>query len=416
MSAAMAGASSLWAADQAAPPSSSPAAPPSPWSVSASVSAKESFDDNVYLQSVTSNANRQSIISTVIPAVAVAYKPSGLFNAAITYAPEINVFDSDSSENNILHRTSMALGGRMDQTSWDVAQSLIFIEGNADGPTWTGPGGAPAGGGIPIRDRREAVIERGQFRVTQTIGQWFVRPVLSGYFHDFETDHKTTAGYQNYVNRNDLNGGVDLGYEAAKSVWLVAGYRYGVQNQAQLFSAINPEHYDNTYHRVLFGSEGKVGDWLTLAVSAGPEFRYYDGIVASGFDRNELYAYSDTTITVTPTKTDSVTFLAKRFEQPAFGGRATYIDTTYDLSWRHQFTDKFTMGIGGRGYNLDFKPSSDRNDWILTAYAVASYVFNPHLSAEASYAYNDGESLVPNTAGRQFTQNLLAVGLKYVFQ
>ena len=40
--------------------------------------------------------------------------------------------------------------------------------------------------------------------------------------------------YENYVDRQDVNGGLDVGYEAVKDTYLVAGYRYGRQDQFTL--------------------------------------------------------------------------------------------------------------------------------------------------------------------------------------
>lgn len=418
ISAAVPLAVTLHAADKTALESAAATPQVNPLSTSASLAAKESFDDNVFLQKMGPNANRSSMITTVMPAVGLAYKPTDWFNASLNYAPEFNIFHSASSENFDLHRIGLTLGGQADKSSWEVTESLTCIDGSDIGPTYLGEGGAPATGGPAVRDRRSAIIERGQMRFTQGLSdQWFVRPVLSGYFHDFRTVHKTDTGYQNFVDRNDMNGGADVGYKVTPDLSLLAGYRYGIQNQAQLFSEINPAHYDNTYHRALLGAEGKIFDWLKVSISAGPEFRYYDGIVAKGFERNELYAYSDTTLTASLTKADTVSFSAKRFEQPGFSGRSAYIDSTYELSWRHKFTDKLTIGLGARGYNNDFlKPSATREDWILTGSLLANYAFTERCSAEFSYSYDDAESLVANTPSREYTRNLISLGIKYVFK
>jgi hypothetical protein len=391
----------------------SPAAS-NPWNTSASLAFKESFDNNVFLQSVTSNANHQSFVSTLIPAVGVAFKPSALFDASLNYAPEINFFHSASSEDFTLHRAVAALKGKAGTTAWDLTESFIAIDGSDLGPSYFGRGGAPAGGGPQIRDRRDALIERGQFRLTETLGNWFLRPVVSGYLHDFRTIQKTTAGYQNFVDRNDLNGGLDLGFGVANQTWLTAGYRYGVQNQAKLFSF--PEQYDSAYHRLLVGLEGAPFPWLKLSLSAGPEFRQYADTVPATFDRSQLYAYADCSATLTPGKADTLTLTVKSFEQPGFAGRSTYIDSTYDATWRHKVGDKLVLGLGLRAYNTDFIKPVLRNDWIITPSAVASYSFNPRLNAEVSYLFDDAESLISNTPGREYTHHLVALGLRYIFK
>jgi hypothetical protein len=347
--------------------------------------------------------------------VGVSYKAGPAFNASLNYAPEINFFHSTPGEDYIYNRTGVSVSGKVNKTKWEVTDDFIWIDGSKTGPSFFGPGGAPAGGGPQLRDRHAALLERGQFRLTQTMGDWFVRPVVSGNYQDFLTDQKTTPGYQNYVDRNDLNGGLDIGYAVAKETWVVAGYRYGVQNQATLFN--NPVHYDSTYNRALVGVEGKPSDWLKLCISAGPEFRHYGPDVAPGFgNRDVVYAFADATATITPTKKDTLALSAKRFEQPGFSGRSTYIDSTYEMTWRHKLTDKLTLGAGVRGYNTDFRFPTLRNDWIVSPSGVISYSFTERFSGELSYVYDDAMSEIPDTRGREYTHNLVALGLRYVFK
>src|SRR5258707_11095226 len=60
--------------------------PPNAWSACASIAVKETFDENVYLQDVTSNAFHHSIVTSVLPAVGVSYKPVEAFNATLSYS------------------------------------------------------------------------------------------------------------------------------------------------------------------------------------------------------------------------------------------------------------------------------------------------------------------------------------------
>lgn len=93
------------------------------------------------------------------------------------------------------------------------------------GPTICRCRGTPRRSGLPIRDRRDAVVFKNSFKLTQTFGHAFVRPVLSFYHHNFITEqHRTTEpgflGYENYVDRQEFAGGFDLGYEAWTGTWL----------------------------------------------------------------------------------------------------------------------------------------------------------------------------------------------------
>ena len=52
--------------------------------------------------------------------------------------------------------------------------------------------------------------------------------------------------------------------------------------------------------------------------------------------------------------------------------------------------------------------------WYGVAISV-TYKFSKHLSAEASYAYDQVDSQVPDTAGREASRHLAALGVKYSF-
>lgn len=396
----------------AATAQTNPATPPSAWKVSASLGLKETFDSDVYLQSHTALANRESLVTTLLPQLVVGWNPAAAFNAGLTYSPEAAWFHSESSEDYVLNRGVLTLSGKLDQTGYDWTTTVVSIDGDSLSPTWTGLGGAPAAGGPAVRDRRDAAVYRSSLRVTQNFGPWFVRPAGTLYVHDFQTEHRATAGYQNYVDRSEFTGGLDSGRRfKALSVW--AGYRYGVQNQAQLFQF--PEEYDNTFHRVLFGVEGAPVSWLKLNLTLGPEFRHYGDKVPAGFDRDRVLLFVDSSFTLLPTKEDTLALSIKQFQQPGFGGRSAYTDLTYDLTWRHKFNAAWTAGAGGRAYNTDFLAPVSRDDWVFSGNVFANWNLTRQFSAELSYSYESGESQISNTSGRDYARHLVALGAKYLF-
>jgi hypothetical protein len=390
----------------------SPANPPS-WKLSGSIAVKELYDSNVYLQSQTSLANQESLVTTVIPQIVGNWNPSPALNAVLSYTPEVAWYHSESSENNVTHRGLLNLSGRADKTAYELGGTVVLIDGSSIGPTWTGQGGAPAAGGIPVRDRRDATVYRSNFRLTPQLGRWFVRPAATFYFHDFRTEQSSATGYQNYVDRSEVTGGLDLGVRLSSvSVW--AGYRYGFQDQAQLLQY--PEVYDNTFNRVLFGVEGTLVSWLKMNIVLGPEFRRYGAQVPATFgDHNVLNVFADASLTFLPTKQDTMTLSVRQFQQPGFSGRSAYDDLTCDLAWRHKFNDSFTVGASGRAYNTDFLYPVIRDDWIYSGSAFINWCITKQWNVEASYSYEAGESLIVNTSGRDYSRHLVALGLKYNF-
>ncbi|MGD0350145.1 MAG: hypothetical protein ABSB84_07510 [Verrucomicrobiota bacterium] len=403
--------------------------------------AKETYDDNVYIQDIKPNpanvaaaeaaglhpvqAGKSSFVTTLLPRFTLNYKPEAEFNVTAAYAPEIALYTSAEDEDYIAHRGTLNFNGQIEDATWELLNSGTFVEGSAVGPTFARNQDVPAIGGIPLRDRREQFFFRNGFRLTLPFDKWFIRPVVASYYHDFMTHQRTSVttnfSYENYIDRQDVNGGVDVGYDVGKKTFLVLGYRYGQQDQGELLGVRSP--YNSKYHRILAGVEGSPVKWLKLNVQLGPEFRRFDPGTAAGFNRSEVLCYADASATVLPTKADTVSLRWTRFEQPAFSSQSVYEDIKYDLAWRHKFCDQFTAGAGFTVYVGDWQTPVNRNDWIYTPSVMASYTLNKHLSAELNYSCDLVQSkttAVPGTAtewadGREFTRNLVSLAVKYVF-
>lgn len=386
-------------------------------SYSASLSIKETYDSDVFMQSVSPLANQSSWVTAVTPSVGLAYKPSSAFNLSLGYSPEIAFYHSESTEDYVAHKGTLGASGKISDATWDLVNALTFIDGNESGVTFFGPGGVPALGGVPLRDRREALIYRGGIKSQIPVGEgWFVRPAASAYVHDFHTLQKPNppgAVYQNYADRNDFNGGLDVGARLDKDLYLTAGYRYGVQDQGGLLGS--PFEYDNTYHRLLFGIEGKPFDWLKLAITAGPDFRSFADSTPATFDRSHTHFFIDGSVTLTPTKEDAIALAAKRFEQPGYGGASVYDDTLYDINWKHKFDDHWSCGLGFKALNWDFSAPVNRGEWWLGPSAQLSYAFNKAFLIEAAYGYDRVTSDIPNTGGRESERHLASLGFRYTF-
>ncbi|MFH1022024.1 MAG: hypothetical protein V1809_01385 [Planctomycetota bacterium] len=401
------------AGEPASPPAPSPAAK-GPWEFTAALAVKETFDGNVYLQDVTSLARQESMVTAITPSLGVTYQRTPAFKAAFSYAPDVVFYHAESSEDHVAHRGSFNFTGKVRDTAWEMQNGVVWIDGDDQGPIFLAGGDIPVIGGVPLRDRRDAAIYRNSARVTRTIGPWFVRPLVTSYVHDFQTEqHARTgayAGYENYVDRYEVGGGVDGGYKVFKNASLVMGYRYGHQGQRTLLGASSP--YSNNYHRILAGVEGMLTDWLKVNVLAGPDLRDFPN-ASPGFHGHEMLYFVDASVTITPTKQDTVALAIRRYEQPAFASHSVYEDITYDMAYRRKFGGKITAGAGVKVYAGDWQSPVNREDWIYTPSAALNYTFNKNLGAELAWSRDSAESRVPGTEGREFTRNLVSLGFKY---
>ncbi len=399
---------------------------------------KETYDDNVYLQNNAPPssmpdavpAKKDSWVTTVTPHVGLDYQFSTGFKAALSYAPDVAVYHNAPSEDNTTHRGVATFSGAAGDAVWEQTDTFTYIDGSRYGPIFGrfSPGSSqdvPAIGGIPLRDRRDAFIYRGGFKLTYSIGDFFLRPVASAYVHDFKTVQEpsptpTGAYYENYVSRQDVNGGLDIGYDVGKKTFLVLGYRYGRQDQGKLLGVNSP--YDSSYSRILFGVEGSPASWIKLALQGGPDIRDWRSSTPAGFDRNRVDYWVDATATLMPDKNDVVTLLFRRYTQPAFSSQSIYDDMTYSATWKHTFNEHFSANAGMQLYIGDWQVPVCRDDWIYTPSAGLTYTYNKHFSVEAACSGDWAENKTPTSApkaqyadGREFTRHLVSLAVKYTF-
>jgi Putative beta-barrel porin 2 len=377
-----------------------------------SVTLSEWFDSNVFLQDVTSQAHRQSMVTAVAPFFGLEWNPQPEFHLAANYSPNVVRYASDPTEDHTDHRGNLNFGGQFGDATYEVLNSATWIDGSRQGVTYTGPGGAPAIGGIDVRDRRQALNLKQSFKLQYPIGDWFLRPVGGWYMNDYKTAYSSAPGYENYASRDDINGGVDIGYKVYEKTYAVVGYRAGHQDQAALPGS--PLEYSNDYNRFVFGGEGSPLPWLKFALLAGPEIHYYGPNTTAGFYNNQSQLYVDFSATVTVGKADSVVLSAKRYTRPGYTGRSMLTECLCDALWKHKFTEALSANLGFTAYLADYFPTC-RDDDIYTPAVGLAYQFNKHFSAELRYSYDVANSEVPNTDAREFQRQIAMLSLRYTF-
>ncbi|MFA6004458.1 MAG: hypothetical protein WC881_10355 [Elusimicrobiota bacterium] len=387
------------------------AAAKSPWTTAVGIEVRESYDDNVLLQDYGDQARRKSWVTSITPSLGATYQSNPALKAVLSYVAEVARFHAEPSENNDTQRFSANFSGQSEHTAWEVLNSAVWIEGNRYGPTYTGGSAVPALGGIPVRDRRDALILRNGFKVTQSFGPAFIRPMFSSYAHDFRTPQFNTAGYENYVNRQEFSGGLDAGYAVLPKTRVFLGYRLGRQEQSALLNVGSP--YNNTYHRALLGAEGSPAGWLKFSLIGGPDFRTFSPGTPSGFSRRKTLYYYDASVTLTPSAQDTVSLASRRYAQPAFSSQSVYEDVVHDFTWKHKFGGKITAGAGFKIYAGLWLQPVQRRDYIYTSSLSLGIAICKGLSADLAYARDVVDSAVFNTSAREFKRHLISAGLKY---
>src|SRR5258708_16301768 len=263
--------------------------------------------------------------------------------------------------------------------------------------------------------RRNQNWYRSNLAVSITEGAFLIRPVGSlseRYFHDY---HTTTPGYQNLVNRNEFVGGLDLGYVVMPGLTPFVSYRYGHQDGENLLGVVN--NFSNTINRMVIGLEGSPATWVKLNLLFGEDVRKFTTAAINIPSLHRTKFYSDSSVTLLPTKQDTITLSYVRFLQPAFVGRNGYEDITFDAQWRHTINGSYTVGLGYKE-NDGFYEVGSRHDHIHTYNAMLAYKFDKLTTVTLAYSYDCTTTDVPqiaDTSGRNFNRNLFSLMVKCGF-
>ena len=414
------------------------------WLADLSLGFKEGYDDNVFLSgvdpkyyssgytvppgSVAALQNRWSWVTTVSPKVGVNFAPllgdqKTLQTLSLAYAPDFVIYHDQSSESYDAHRFAAAIKGKMDAFSIGMDDTFAYVDGSKMGPTYPG-GFVTAFNTAADRERREQIQDRATVVLQYDWDKWFIRSSASLAYYDLMTEQLNITGYQNYVDRYDVNCGPDFGYKINPKLAMTLGYRYGHQYQQQF--SFSPYSSPSDYQRVLLGIEGKPWKWLDLKIQGGPDFRNYDPDTATHTtpvnDKHMVTYYGEASLVATITPKDALTFKYKQWQWVSSTGKVPYFDSTYDLSYHRKLTGKLGLDLGGRLLEADYNSGNlaacKRDDLQYTVSAVLGYAFNTHASVNLAYALDLGRNAqdgIVNPDTRDYDHQLVSLAALFKF-
>ena len=430
------------AAGVGVPPAATPAKPvafPKPaWLADFSLGIKESYDDNVFVSGVNPNSlppyvvpngsvaaleNQSSWVTTASPKLGFNFAPlfgsKNLEALSLSYSPDFVIYHNEPTESYNAHRIAAAIKARAGSFSVSADNAFSFIDGHDTGPFYPGAFSSAYGSAF-VRERREQIQDRAKLAFRYDTDRWFIRPTASLLYYDLMTEQRNVTGYQNYVDRYDVNGGLDLGCKISAPVALTLGYRRGHQGQDKL--SFSPYSSPSDYHRVLFGVEGKPLKWLKVEFQLGPDFRSYPADTATRIspvtDKTPVTYYGEGTLTADLTAKDALAFKYKQFQWVSSTGKVPYFDSSCDLSYHRKLSDHLAFDLGARfaasDYNVGNLPTCMRNDLQYTLTTGVGYSLNPHVAFNAGYAADLGRNAQDNIASpgnREFNRNIVSLGL-----
>ena len=448
----MTGAAADNATATAPAPQPTPALTKPAWLTDLSLGIKETYDDNIFAAgadsrnhgwipatnvppgSVVALKGESSFVTTVSPKLGVNFAPllgdqKTVQSLSLAYNPDFVTYHQASSESYNIHRLIGGVKIKADAFSATVDNTLSLIDGGKFGAFY--PGALSSAQATPVvRERRDQDQDRAAITLKYDQEKWFLRPVATLINYDLKTEQINTTGYQNFVDRHDINGGADFGYKITPKVAATIGYRYGNQYQQALLFDAHRISASSDYQRVLLGVEGKPLDWLELKVQGGPDFRSYK-TNAPVNDRNMITYYGEASITATVTPSDTVSFKYKQYQWVSSTGRSPYFDSLFDLSYRRKLVDGLFVDIGGKLLESDYTSGLTnlkslggttklQDDALYSISAGLTYAFSPNASVNVAYTANlarNFQSLPATTdaSGREYDDNQVSVGATFKF-
>lgn len=404
------------------------------WVVEASVSGRAYFDNNIYgvdNERAGFPVAEQDALVTILSA-RFAFSVTALNKLpkeglVLGYAPTISLFSRYSEENNINHKFSLQSSGKKENLSWNIDQVGTYIDGSRESLRFNN---YSAYGIAMPRERRTQWQDTLKASLRYNWGELFARAAGSLLYYDLMTKHAnptgTYAGWINYIDRYDINGGLDLGYKLDKTNTLFLGWRHGYQYQ-QAFPWTSGLRYNcnSHYDRLLVGIEGKPAAWLALSVTAGPDFRDYSAPDSSRgiVDASPTALFLESNATITLGKADSVALVARQWRWVSSTGRTAYDDANWSVTWKHSFNKEVSFQLLGQRQNSDYSvyPTAvsavPREDTLYTLTPQITWTPHKQLSVTVDYTWQKGQNEVDHLSavGREYDRYVIGATVKLTF-
>jgi hypothetical protein len=421
------------------------------WLTDLSFGIKESYDDNVLrvsgkgLPADSSSVDVLSLKLGLDLSSWLAADPGTIQTFSLIYQPDRAIYNQAPSENFTAHRLNTVLKGRSGNLTFSFDDAFLYNDGSKLAPTYALNQLSNADANqndkyrnslahAPARERRNQYQDRYAALLQYDTKYLFFRPISGLNYINMDTYLFNTSlapykGYQDYVDRYDVNVGGDLGFKVSPTWAFTLGYRDGYQYQQQYSETINSDQHEssNHYQRLLFGLEGKLS-WLTLKLAAGPDFRDFNPNTPIN-DLHTTRYYGEAAATANFSPSQSLTLNYKDYVFVSSTGLVPYEEYTYSLVYHWNMSRQLGIDLGAKLFEHNYTLGNDstgsapslRLDFDYEALGGITYAITPHLIASLTYNYDEGRN-GPGHAPRKiravvprFEEGVFSAGLQYRF-
>jgi hypothetical protein len=420
------------------------------WLSDLAFGVKESYDDNVLGVSGLGLPVQSSWVTSASAKIGINFLPllddKDITALSLTYNPEIFNYSDAAAEDYIAHRINFVIKGKADGATYSFDDAFLYNDGNKVAPTYALNQAAGALGNqndkyrnnyahSVARERRNQIQDRYNAWIKINDGSFFFRPISSLTYYNLNTDVFNTSlapykGYQDYVDRWDVNGGADFGYDLASNVSVSLGYRDGSQHQDQFTLALNSDRHfaSNHYQRALIGLEGKLASWLVFKLSAGPDFRDYNPSTPISDLRTTRY-FGEGSLVANLPNDQTFTVAYKQWEFVSSTGLVPYDDESLSVVYHWNVTQQVGLDLGARYLEANYTLGNDvagaapsrRDDVDEGVSAGVTYSVTKQFILSVAVTYDKGTNNLdglPATlfpAYRDFSHTVTTFGATYKF-
>ncbi len=374
------------------------------------VKATIGYNSNLYGVRQGALANQSSLVFGLEPKVATTYRQ----RLRLQYDARAETFTSAHSEDNIRHNLGLRLSGSEGNWRYQLQTTHTRVQGDSESVIYDS--GRNANVTAYPRERRNQWQNRSQFSLEWRQQETFIRSRGRLLYYDLDTRIDDAVGYQNYLNRYDLNGGFELGRELQSlggDIYFAIRHGYTHQGQQGPAASSRSSHYE----RYFVGWEGSFWDQrLRGTIEAGfGKYRYNNGPGPESLtrpfyranlswrvnDSNRLHAEASEWQWVSSNITGSGGGLGR-------GLSVRFLN--YRLGWDLDFSNGWQLRshVHAVGLNYDGRPI---NDWVYGLASQLSLPVNEHWQTQIGLTQNYGRDEKQRLARSNFSRTLITLSL-----
>ena len=291
--------------------------------------------------------------------------------------------------------------------------ATLFVDGNREGLASTSAVNANA---VALwRDRRRQWQHRAKLQARRDFGAMSVRATGTLLDYDFLTDFVT--GKFAFLDRRDLQLGLDGGWKQNSASWWFTGPRVGWERQAISPLPNSNFEYSNHYGEWAVGWEGKPFLNTKASITAGPDFRTYSGKIDPHYftgSRERTSLWFDASITSELNSRATWTGKVTRMNWLASTGKSATTEFVAETALAFAFYRDWSVKALERAHRCTFMPLA-RDDWESFSSLTLTRKLSSRAQISSELLYHRGWNVLSAIPDRTFNRAVVTVtaGVKF---